>query len=52
MKFKCLQSGTVIEFEQAQDIKSTMSNPAYEVYEEPVVAPKKEVKKVEVKEEE
>jgi hypothetical protein len=46
MKFKCLQSGTVIEFDQAQDIKSTMSNPAYEVYEEPVVAPKKEVKKV------
>ena len=52
MKFKCLQSGTVIEFDQAQDIKSTMSNPAYEVYEEPVIAPKKEVKKVEVKEEE
>jgi hypothetical protein len=46
MKFKCKQSGVVIEFVQAQDIKSTMSNPAYEVYEEPVVAPKKESKKV------
>lgn len=49
MKFKCLQSGVVIEFVQEQDIKSTLSNPAYEVYEE-VVAPKKETKKVEVKE--
>lgn len=52
MKFKCLQSGTVIEFVQEQDIKSTLSNPAYEVFEEVAVAPKKETKKVEVKEEE
>jgi hypothetical protein len=52
MKFKCLQSGVVIEFTQEQDIKTTLENPAYEVYEEPVVAPKKESKKVEVKEEE
>lgn len=50
MKFKCLQSGVVIEFVQEQDIKTTLDNPAYEVYEEPVVAPKKETKKVEVKE--
>jgi hypothetical protein len=49
MKFKCKQSGVVIELVQEQDIKSTKSNPAYEVYEEPVVAPKKETKKVEVK---
>jgi hypothetical protein len=48
MKFKCIQSGVVIEFVQEQDIKSTLNNPSYEVYEEPVV--KKEVKKVEVKE--
>lgn len=47
MKFKCLQSGVVIEFVQEQDIKSTLSNPAYEVYEE--VVQKKETKKVEVK---
>jgi len=46
MKFKCIQSGVVIEFVQEQDIKSTLDNPAYEVYEEPVVAPKKESKKV------
>jgi hypothetical protein len=52
MKFKCIQSGVVIEFVQEQDINSTLENPAYEVYEEPVVAPKKEVKKVEVKEKE
>jgi hypothetical protein len=52
MKFKCIQSGVVIEFVQEQDINSTLENPAYEVYEEAVVAPKKEVKKVEVKEKE
>jgi len=46
MKFKCLQSGTVIEFVQEQDIKTTLDNPAYEVYEEPVAAPKKETKKL------
>jgi hypothetical protein len=46
MKFKCIQSGVVIEFVQEQDIKSTLNNPSYEVYEEPVVAPKKESKKV------
>ena len=45
MKFKCLQSGVVIEFVQEQDIKTTLENPAYEVYEEPVVVAKKEVKK-------
>lgn len=49
MKFKCKQSGVIVEFVQQQDIKSTMSNPAYEVYEEPVVTPKKETKKVEAK---
>lgn len=43
MKFKCLQSGVVIEFVQEQDIKTTLENPAYEVYEE--VTPKKEIKK-------
>lgn len=46
MKFKCKQSGVVIEFVQPQDIKTTLNNPAYEVYEEPVAAPKKEFKKV------
>jgi hypothetical protein len=51
MKFKCVQSGVVIEFVQEQDIKTTLENPAYEVYQEPVVAPKV-TKKVEVKEEE
>lgn len=50
MKFKCKQSGVVVEFIQEQDIKTTLKNPAYEVYQEPVAAPK--VKKVEVKEEE
>jgi hypothetical protein len=49
MKFKCLQSGVVIEFVQEQDIKTTLENPAYEVYQEPVAAPKA-TKKVEVKE--
>lgn len=49
MKFKCKQSGVVVEFTQDQDIKSTLTNPAYEVYEEPVVAHKKESKKVEAK---
>jgi len=47
MKFKCIQSGVVIEFVQEQDIKSTLANPAYEKYVEPVV--KKEIKKEEVK---
>jgi hypothetical protein len=51
MKFKCLQSGVVIEFTQEQDIKSTLKNPAYAVYEEPLAPVKKENKKVEVKEE-
>ena len=46
MKFKCIQSGTIIEFVQEQDIKTTKENPAYEVYEEPVVELKKENKKV------
>lgn len=52
MKFKCKQSGVVIEFTQEQDIKTTLDNPAYEEYVAPVVKeekPKKEVK-VEVKE--
>jgi hypothetical protein len=44
MKFKCKLSGTVVEFTQEQDIKTTLANENYEVYEEPVVAPKKEVK--------
>lgn len=46
MKFKCVQSGVVIEFVQEQDIKTTLENPAYVVYEEPVVEVKKETKKV------
>jgi uncharacterized protein (DUF1330 family) len=50
MKFKCVQSGVVIEFTQEQDIKTTLENPAYEEYVEPVVA-KKEVKKAVTKDE-
>ena len=50
MKFKCLTSGVVIEFTQEQDIKTTLENPAYEEYVEPVVV-KEEVKKVLAKEE-
>lgn len=47
MKFKCKLSGTVIEFTQEQDIKTTLENPAYEEYVAPVVKEdkfKKEVK--------
>lgn len=51
MKFKCKLSGVVIEFTQPQDIKTTLANPAYEEYVEPVApAPKKEDKKESVKE--
>lgn len=45
MKFKCIQSGVVIEFVQEQDIKTTLENPAYEEYVE-VVKPVKEEKVV------
>lgn len=43
MKFKCLVSGTVVEFTHPVDIESTLSHPQYEVVEEPVEV-KKEVK--------
>jgi hypothetical protein len=47
MKFKCVQSGVVIEFTQEQDIKTTLENPAYVEYVEPIVEKKKVVSKVE-----
>ena len=50
MKFKCKLSGTVIEFHQEQDIKTTLENENYEEYVEPKVAPKKEDKKESAKE--
>ena len=40
MKFKCLVSGTIVEFTQPVDIESTLAHPQYEV----VVEPKVEVK--------
>jgi hypothetical protein len=40
MKFKCLVSGTIVEFTQPVDIESTLKHPQYQV----VVEPKPEVK--------
>ena len=41
MKFKCLVSGTVVEFTQPVDIESMLAHPQYEVV---VDTPKPEVK--------
>lgn len=41
MKFKCLVSGTIVEFTQPVDIESTLAHPQYEVV---VDEPKPEVK--------
>ena len=49
MKFKCLVSGTIVEFTQPVDIESTLAHPQYEqVIEKEVEV--KEVKKKVVKE--
>lgn len=48
MKFKCLISGTIVEFTHPVDIQSTLAHPQYEVVEEVVV--KKEVKEKTTKE--
>lgn len=48
MKFKCKQSGTIIELFQDQDIKTTLTNPAYEVYNEPLTIPTKDKAKKQV----
>lgn len=51
MKFRCLVSGTVVEFTQPVDIESTLAHPQYEqVIEEEEVVEVKEVKKKQVKE--
>jgi len=52
MKFKCKQSGVVIEFVQEQDIKTTQQNPAYVEWVEEVVVEAKPVKKAYFKEKE
>ena len=36
MKFRCLVSGTIVEFTQPVDIQSTLVHPQYEVVEEVV----------------
>lgn len=51
MKFKCKLSGTVIEFTQEQDIKTTLDNENYEPIVEVEEKPKAKAK-VEVKDEE
>lgn len=49
MKFRCLVSGTVVEFTQPVDIESTLAHPQYEQVIEEVVEVK-EIKKKVVKE--
>jgi hypothetical protein len=44
MKFKCLVSGTIVEFTHPVDIESTLAHPQYEVVLEEPVEVKKEVK--------
>lgn len=45
MKFKCLVSGTVVEFTQPVDITSMLEHPQYVVVEDVVVEEVKETKK-------
>jgi hypothetical protein len=45
VKFKCILSGNVIQFEHEVDIITTRDNPAYEEVKETPVAAKKTTKK-------